>query len=89
VAAAAVQATAVGVKETEATNWLEKKFKSAPQYSFDEAVQTAIAALQGVLSEEFKATDLEVGVVQDGNRAFRVLSNEEVEHYLTLISERD
>lgn len=32
----------------------------------------------------------QVGVVRDdGERAFRVLSNEEVDHYLTLISERD
>ena len=30
------------------------------------------------------------GVVRDdGERAFRVLSNEEVEHFLTVISERD
>lgn len=46
--------------------------------------------LQSVLSEEFKAGELEVGVVRaDGDRAFRVLSTEEVEHFLTLISERD
>ncbi len=49
--------------------------------------------LQGVLSEEFKAADLEVGVVRDGpeggDRAFRVLTTEQVEHFLTIISERD
>ncbi len=55
-----LQATAVGVKETEATNFLEKKFKANPAFTFDEAVQTAISALQGVLSEEFKSSDLEV-----------------------------
>lgn len=36
----------MGVKETEANNFLEKKFKSNPQFTYDEAVTTAIAALQ-------------------------------------------
>jgi 20S proteasome subunit alpha 1 len=47
---------------------------------------------QGVLSEDFKASDLEVGVVRgepDGDRSFRVLTTEEVEHFLTVLSERD
>lgn len=44
--------------------------------------------LQNVLSEEFKASEMEVGVVtaKDG---FRVLSTEEVDNFLTIISERD
>ncbi|KAG2450772.1 hypothetical protein HYH02_004609 [Chlamydomonas schloesseri] len=87
------KATSVGVKETEANNFLEKKFKGNPQFTYDEAVTTAIAALQGVLSEEFKSSDLEVGVVragaEGGDGAFRVLTAEEVDHYLTIISERD
>lgn len=84
------KATSVGTKETEATNFLEKKLKSNPQLSFEDAVQAAISALQSVMSEEFKATEIEVGVVRDdGERAFRVLSADEVEHFLTLISERD
>ncbi len=47
--------------------------------------------LQGVLSEEFKAGEIEVGVVRDGHldRAFHVLSNDEVESFLVAISERD
>lgn len=48
------QATSVGAKETEATNFLEKKFKGSPQLSYEEAVQTAIGALQNVLSEDLK-----------------------------------
>uniref|UniRef100_A0A7S3QRN4 Proteasome subunit alpha type n=1 Tax=Dunaliella tertiolecta TaxID=3047 RepID=A0A7S3QRN4_DUNTE len=84
------KATSVGLKETEATTFLEKKIKADPAMSYDKAVQTAISALQGVLSEEFKASEIEVGVVRsDGDRAFRVLSNEEVEGFLTAISERD
>jgi 20S proteasome subunit alpha 1 len=84
------KATSVGTKETEATNFLEKKFKQNPQLSYDETITTAIGALQNVLSDDFKATEVEVGVVRaDGERAFKVLSVEEIEHYLTLISERD
>mmetsp|Transcript_5486 Transcript_5486/g.12151 ORF Transcript_5486/g.12151 Transcript_5486/m.12151 type:complete len:246 (-) Transcript_5486:1062-1799(-) len=84
------KATSVGVKETEATNFLEKKFKANPQFTYEEAVQTAISALQNVLSEEFKSSEIEVGVVRrEAEGAFKVLSAEEVEHFLTLISERD
>jgi len=85
-----VQATSAGAKDQEAENYLEKKFKGNPQYTFDEAVQTAIAALQSVLSEDFKPSEIEVGVVRDdASKAFRVLSNSEVEEHLTAISERD
>eukprot|EP00877_Chromochloris_zofingiensis_P011332 jgi/Chrzof1/6452/Cz18g11130.t1 len=88
------KATAVGAKETEATNFLEKKVKAGVSYSYEEACQTAIAALQSVLAEEFKASEIEVGVVVDdvaagGERGFRVLGAEEVEDFLTAISERD
>ena len=85
-----LQATCVGAKETEATNFLEKKFKSNPQLTYEECVQTAISALQSILSEEFKATEIEVGVVRSGaDQSFRLLSPEEVEQFLTIISERD
>ncbi|KAK9843705.1 hypothetical protein WJX81_003099 [Elliptochloris bilobata] len=84
------KATSAGVKEQEAESFLEKRFKAAPELTFDEAVQTAISALQSVLSEDFKASEIEVGVVRsaDGG-AFRVLSIAEVEAHLTAISERD
>jgi 20S proteasome subunit alpha 1 len=43
-----------------------------------------------VLSEDFKPSEIEVGVVRDdASKAFRVLSNSEVEEHLTAISERD
>ena len=51
----------MGSKETEATNFMEKKFKANPSLSYEDAVQTAIGALQGVMSEEFKASEIEVG----------------------------
>lgn len=46
--------------------------------------------VQHVLAEDLKAADIEVGVVRDdGDRAFKVLSNEEVDTFLTALSERD
>ena len=62
------KACAAGSKEQEATNQLELKFKnnSDPEFSFEEMLQTAIAALQSVLSEDFKATEIEVGVAKMG-----------------------
>ncbi|KAL3138669.1 Polyamine N-acetyltransferase 1 [Trebouxia sp. C0010 RCD-2024] len=84
------KATSAGAKDQEAENYLEKKFKGNPQYSFDEAVQMAITALQSVLSEDFKPSQIEVGVVRDdAQKAFRVLTDSEVEEHLTAISERD
>jgi 20S proteasome subunit alpha 1 len=72
-------------------NFLEKKMKSNPTLSRDDTIQTAVAALQAVLSEDFKATEIEVGVVSSAGPsvAFHVLSTEEVEEHLTAISERE
>ena len=57
--------------------------------AYKDAVQTAIAALQSVLSEDFKASEIEVAVVTVADPAFRVLRDEEVDQHLVAISERD
>ncbi|XP_064954076.1 proteasome subunit alpha type-6 isoform X2 [Musa acuminata AAA Group] len=57
------QAASAGLKEQEAINLLEKKMKNDPAFSYEETVQTAISALQSVLQKDFKATEIEVGVV--------------------------
>lgn len=84
------RAAAVGAKETEALNLLEKRLKGAPAEGlpYADAATAAIAALQTVLSEELKASDMEVAVVQPGV-GFRLLVAEEVDALLTAISERD
>lgn len=84
-------ATTAGAKDIEATNFLEKKLKGSPDLSYDACVRCAVGALQAVLSEDFKASEIEVGVVRaDKNGgSFHVLPSEEVEEHLTAISERD
>ncbi len=54
------QAATAGAKDQEAVNFLEKKVKGAAPLPYAEAVQLAIGALQNVLSEDFKAADIEV-----------------------------
>ncbi|GKC46634.1 proteasome subunit alpha type-6, partial [Tanacetum coccineum] len=51
------KATSVGLKEQEAINFLEKKIKNDPEFSYDET--TAISSLQSVLQEDFKANEIE------------------------------
>lgn len=93
------KATAAGVKEQEAINWLEKRHKGAAggvvSLDREAVVQTAIEALQQILGEDLKATDIEVGIVE-GEAAeapkgskFRILSEAEIEEHLVAISERD
>ncbi|THU49694.1 hypothetical protein C4D60_Mb06t12240 [Musa balbisiana] len=83
------KATSAGLKEQEAINFLEKKMKNDPAFSYEETVQIAISALQSVLQEDFKATEIEVGVVRKEDTVFRVLATEEIDEHLTAISERD
>lgn len=60
-----LQATAAGAKEQDATNSLEKKFKAPPEHPLnaDETVRLAITTMQGVLSSDFKATEIEISLV--------------------------
>jgi 20S proteasome subunit alpha 1 len=82
-------ATSAGAKEVEAVNFLEKKVKSGASFDVDQTAQLAISALQHVLGEEVKASELEVAIVTADNPNFRVISEGEVEDHLTSISERD
>ncbi|XP_015904024.1 proteasome subunit alpha type-6 [Parasteatoda tepidariorum] len=83
------RATSVGVKQTEANSYLEKKFKKKTTYEGNEAIQLAISALANVLSAEFKPTELEVGVVTTESQKFRKLTEKEIEEHLTAIAEKD
>lgn len=85
------KACAVGVKAMEAANHLEKKLKKRKEgqaVGRDQTVQLAVAALSTVVGSEFKASELEVGVV-DERGLFETLSEAEIEQHLNQISEKD
>ncbi|GFW92888.1 proteasome subunit alpha type-6 [Trichonephila clavipes] len=83
------KAASVGVKQTEANSYLEKKFKKKSVYKDDEAIQLAISALATVLSADFKPNEIEVGVVSKDQRRFRKLTESEIETHLNAIAEKD
>ncbi|KFM81155.1 Proteasome subunit alpha type-6, partial [Stegodyphus mimosarum] len=83
------RAASVGVKQTEANSYLEKKFKKKLVYEHDEAIQLAISALSTVLSADFKPSEIEVGVVSKDRPRFRKLTESEIEQHLTAIAEKD
>ncbi len=85
------KACAVGAKQTEANSFLEKKIKKSkqPQFTDEETIQMAINCLSTILSADFKATEIEVGVVSKDEPEFRALTETEIEGHLTAIAERD
>jgi len=83
------KACASGQKEQEANNFLEKKFKNDPKLSSEETIQMAISSFQSILSLDFKANEIEMGIVTAKDPKFRLLTTQEIDSYLTLIAERD
>jgi 20S proteasome subunit alpha 1 len=83
------KATAAGVKQLEANSFLEKKIKKKSEFSNNEAAEIAIMCLSTVLSADFKASEVEVGIVSKDNPKFRVLTEKEIDVYLAAIAEKD
>uniref|UniRef100_A0A674D9H9 Proteasome subunit alpha type n=1 Tax=Salmo trutta TaxID=8032 RepID=A0A674D9H9_SALTR len=83
------KATAAGVKQTEATSFLEKKVKKKLDLTFKETVETAITCLSTVLSIDFKPSELEIGVISTEDPKFRILTESEVDTHLVSLAERD
>lgn len=92
------KACAAGAKEQEALNFLQNKFKpkddtgvimDGEDETEEETILTAIAALQSVLSADFKPEEIEVAAVSKSNPKFHLLTTEQVEAHLTTIAERD
>lgn len=87
------RACAAGAKEQEALNFLQNKFKAEEsrdvELGEEDTIQTAIAALQSVLSADFKPEEIEVAVVSKTNPKFHLLSLKEIEDNLIALAERD
>lgn len=83
------KATAAGVKQLEANSFLEKKIKKKNEFNNNEAVEIAITCLSTVLSADFKASEIEVGIVSKDNPKFRILADNEIDVYLSSIAEKD
>lgn len=81
------KAVATGKAEQEAMNFLEKKVSELSEMDENMTIETAISAMQYVLSTDFKGSEIEIGVVSKGSK-LRKLSEEEIEERLNAISER-
>lgn len=81
------RAVSVGVKQTEANSYLEKKYKK--DLSEEKAIQLAITCLSNVLAVDFKPNGIEIGVVSKDKPEFTILDEKEIEEHLTKIAEKD
>nr|AYV89039.1 proteasome subunit alpha type 6 [Tetranychus truncatus] len=79
---------AVGVKSVEVSNYLEKKLKKKTDHDKDATIRLAMSALSTALGIEFKASELEVGTVDESGK-FTVLTESEIEAHLTAVAEKD
>ncbi|KAB0347596.1 hypothetical protein FD754_012453 [Muntiacus muntjak] len=79
------KATAAGVKQTESTGFLGKKVKKKFDWTFEQAVETAITCLSTVLSIDFKPSEIEVGVVTVEHPKFRILTEAEIDAHLVAL----
>eukprot|EP01096_Ripella_sp_DP13-Kostka_P006054 TRINITY_DN2137_c0_g1_i1.p1 TRINITY_DN2137_c0_g1~~TRINITY_DN2137_c0_g1_i1.p1 ORF type:complete len:255 (-),score=95.47 TRINITY_DN2137_c0_g1_i1:118-858(-) len=83
------RAASFGAKEQEANIALEKKLRDRPTLNLDETIQLAIGVLQQVLSQDLKASDIEVGLVSVERPEFHKLTEIQIDEHLTAIAERD
>jgi len=83
------KACSVGSKQTEASSFLEKKFKKNENYQENDAIQLAIQCLCTVLSTDLKPSEMEIGVVTKTNPAFRALTEQEIEAHLSALAEKE
>ncbi|CAB3397755.1 unnamed protein product [Caenorhabditis bovis] len=82
-----LKGVSVGVKQVAATSFLEKKIKKKADLSKNEAIELAIEGLQTALGVDVRSKDIEVVIVTKENT--KKLTNDQVEHHLNQIANRD
>jgi len=87
-------ATGTGAKATDVMNHLEKILKKAEQKGYlgesvNETLEMGVNCLAQVLGQEFKAGELEIGLVSVGQPGFTCLTTEQIDSLLTSIAEKD
>ncbi|KAL7424229.1 Proteasome subunit YC7alpha/Y8 (protease yscE subunit 7) [Cryptotrichosporon argae] len=99
------KATAAGQKQTEATNFLEKRWKTLETSKADldraAVIETAIECLSNVCATDFKSSEIEIGISSTaadepgpdgglgGTGRFRVMGDEERGEWLVRVGEKD
>lgn len=76
------------MKAVEVTNYLEKKLKKKTDYDKKQTIQLAITALSTVLGIDFKPGEIQVGLIDEEGK-FQILTEQEIEHHLSAIAEKD
>lgn len=87
-------ATGTGAKATDVMNYLEKVVKKSEQKGYlgeclEETLELSITTLASVLGQDFKAAELEIGVVTAEDRKFAILTTDQIDAALTRIAEKD
>lgn len=84
------KATATGSKEQEANTQLEKHLRKTEEanWSSKETVQLAIQTLQTVISSDFKANEIEIGMSTVENPSFKKLTEAEIDAHLTELADK-
>ncbi|CAH8609367.1 unnamed protein product [Dicrocoelium dendriticum] len=83
------KAVAVGDKQVPAMTFLEKELRKKENYNLEEAIEIALKCLSHIHSMEFKATEIEIGVVSKADPIFRKLSVDEIDALLNSMAEKD
>ena len=83
------KSVSTGAKEQEAMTQLEKHWKKKEgNWDRKETIETAISVLQTVISSDFKANEIEIGVAHVGDPRFRKLTEAEIENFLNDLADK-
>lgn len=83
------RAVSTGTKEQEAMTQLEKQWKKKEgNWDSKETIETAIQVLQTVVSSDFKASEIEVGISTQAHPQFRKLTEAEIEGFLNDLADK-